>query len=227
MVERLKDLVSDGVFRNTHTNHRHFVEQPQREAGAFLVRHVRQVVVDQVHGGGEADLAFRQVATAGGFADLILTAGGFALLHILAEEGRVGRVERDAPALAAGEHHAHRLVADHCVDQGLLVGRGREVAQDCEDNGEGGEALLAIDHVGRALVLGTDHNDGAEEVNGVVPECVQQVLDQDFGFLVFPRIAALEGRDANIGRRAKNVANALDLSGDRHEPNFPTVLQAN
>ena len=33
------------------------------------------------------------------------------------------------------------------VEQGLFVRRVREVAQDGEDDGEGGEPLLAVDHV--------------------------------------------------------------------------------
>ncbi len=104
------------------------------EARALLVRHVRQLVIDEVDRTCEALLAFG-LAVAGSDADAILIVGGAARLHVHAEEGRVQRVERDAPFLAAAEHGAHAtFVADQGVEQGLLIGRFGKVAKDGQDD---------------------------------------------------------------------------------------------
>ena len=219
MVERGKHLLSHGEFRNANADDGHLVEEPHHEARAFLVRHVGEVVPHLADCGAQAQLAFR-AGVASRLAHAFVLARGAALLNEAAEEGRVGRIEGHTPAMRGAED-IQRLMPDHRVNQAFLFLGLAKVAHHGEHDGERGQALLAVDDVGRPAVARADHDDGAKEINGPRSKGLKQILDQDLHLGVFPGISPLEGRNPDICSRTEDIADALDFSGDRHEVRFP------
>ena len=112
-------------------------------------------------------------------------------------------------------------MADHRMDQAFLfLGLGK-VAHHGKHDGERGQALLPVHHIGRPPIARADYDDGAEEIDCTRTKRLKQILDQDLHLGIFPGIGPLEGRNPDIRSGTEDIADALDFSGDRHEVRFP------
>ena len=211
VVQDAEDALGDVAVGDLDHHEAAPVEHVVSKTDHVLARHVAQRLDELGRVAGQAVAALRGVA-ARTVARQQRRAG---FLNGLAEEGRVEFVQREAPAGAAlgvvvGQRRtqavAGRVLAVH------------EVAQGRNDDGQGGEALLAVDDLERAGFGIVHHDDRADEMRDRHVEAFAQVRQQFQRLAVIPRVAALEGRDAEIGSGCEDVGkrNGLRLDPDFH-----------